>query len=317
MDGSSHLYCDDPRRTDIPFYGAERLRTAGLVNYTCDTTNTLAYKLVEDEKCKLLKRKDELAMKTAQAKFPTKAGMQAILDAEKQSLEALVQQREAISLSYMREMNSKRQDDFWDFERASRHFQRRLKDQYTHKHELLAEKMNSNVVGIKKVNEDLALQNARLMEEIEDLKLAHAQSLRLAEISAQQRSEVLSDDLNRESKNKLLDNNLDREAKLRQLLWTRRDLKKELDRLSALELQALHRNNCTQMTTSELSYRSGLLASHEDCIHFDRVGSKEVMASLRQEQAGLRATISHLESRIEAEERSHQIAKSKLLGRHV
>lgn len=314
MADSRRVYCDHKTLEDVPLYGLDLLRGAGHANFTPNASNTLAYKLLEEENNRLLKRKDDLALRTAQCKFPNERAMATILEAEKLHLDALVQQREAIGLSYLRETLAKPQEELWQLDRAREHFERGLSHHYGQRAELTVEKMAVNLEGLRKLNADLAAQNESLVKEIAWMEANKAKTLHLAELAGYQKVETFTDDIYRSAKMKQVDAQRVTEATKGQLTFLVRDLEHRLHLLDHEYEAAKGRNDPLNMDPRELANRLLKERRHSSDLVYDKEAFQNVGLALRGERDQLRVTVESLEAALEGDRRNHEIAKQRLFG---
>jgi hypothetical protein len=314
MADARRFYSDSPLLEEVPYYNIDLLRMASNFNFKPDANNTLAYKLLEDERQKLLQRKDDLALKSAKCKFPSEKAVAVILEAEKANLAALLEQREAINLSYLRENHEKRQQEIWDSERAKEHFEKNLGEHYSHRAELVKDKMTANVEGIRRLNAQLAAQNARLADDIQWLAVRKQQTLCLAEQVGCQKEDILRDDINRQARLEANDEARKNGSTKSQLIYLIHDLEARLHLLSVEADAISHRNAGIYMHPRELAYRLKAENLSREELEFDKIAFHNVNKALKDERVELATTLEHLQAVLEGDKKNHEAAKRLLFS---
>ncbi len=299
------IYSSHYKTFDIPHYPNRALLKAKH-DTPNDARSNLTYRILEEEHQLLLKKKEELAQKSAQQKIPSFPHLLKLMEAEKQSLLAVIEQRDSLLESYRREANSEHTEGVWNIERSRDHYTRRYQETYDLVYKEAKDKMDRNTIDLRSTNCLLQQQNESFVKEIERMRKKRIEDIALlkAEVEQQAHARIQS-----------CTDELDRHMGIlqRQGLYHRdelkahqADLEKRLKQLDVIWAKAKNRND--DLFRGGIEYELSQQMQEENMkqlAQFDQVNNA-IKSSISEEREALEQRKASLLAQIETRNQQHQ-----------
>ena len=307
------VYSSHPLTYNIHHYGNDGLLQSGR-REGGDLSSKLAFELLEEENKRLQKKKDELARKTAEQRVPSHQHLIKMLEAEKISLQSVIEQRETIIQSYHKESNSGYTEAVWNGEREKEHYTRRFNETYSRVSNETKERMDRNLIDIRNSNMLLQQQNESFIKEIERLRKKRIEDVELLKAQVEQfaHGRVLAarEGLDREMRV------LQSQAKhhKEELTFIKADLEERRKKIDQIWAQAKSRNNELYKGGLEYEIAEEFQSEHLKQIKMQEKVSQQVSTDILIERDELEARIAELTKKIGSNESSHKETLKYLSG---
>ena len=299
------IYSSHYKTFDIPHYPNRALLQAAN-DMPNDARSNLSYRILEEEHQLLLKKKEDLAQKSAQQKIPSFPHLLRLMESEKLSLQSVIEQRDSLLESYRREANSEHTEGVWNLERSREHHTRRYQETYDLVYKEAKEKMDRNIVDLRSTNCLLQQQNESFVKEIDRMRKKRIEDIALLKAEVEQhahgRIQSCRDELDRHMgvlqrqgvhhRDELKEHQAELEKRLKQLdiVWAK--AKKRNDELFRGGVEYELSQNMQEENLKQLA-------------QYDQV-STSIKASISEERAVLEHQKNSLLAQIERRKQEHQ-----------